>query len=221
MSKPEFMSEHDFEPVRGLPGVLPAGETILWQCAPRWFDLATQAFHIRAVATYFTVMLVWRTVDAVAHGQAAMAAIQSALSVAPLAALSVAILAGLAWLNSRTTVYTITNKRVVLRFGAAVSKAINIPFAIIDSAALKAAPDGAGDLALTLKAPNRLAFLHIWPHARPWRMAAPQPTLRALPNAAAAAALLADAMRAEVPIALTRAAAAPARPLAPSKVALA
>jgi hypothetical protein len=219
------MSEHDFEPVRGLPGVLPAGETILWQGEPRWLDLATEAFHIRAVAAYFTAMLAWRTADAVVHGQAASTAIMSALSVTPLAVAAVGLLAGLAWLNSKTTVYTITNKRVVMRFGAAVPKAINIPFGIIETAALKAGPTGAGDLALTLKAPNRLALLHIWPHARPWRMAAPQPTLRALPNASAAAALLASAMQAEVPIALTRtselAGAAPSRALTPPTVALA
>jgi hypothetical protein len=219
------MSEHDFEQVRGLPGVLPEGETILWQGEPHWFDLATNAFHIRAVAVYFSAMLTWRTVDAVSHGQAVTTAVMSALSVAPLAAAGVGLLAGLAWLNSRTTVYTITNKRVVLRFGAAVSKAINIPFSIIESAALKAGPNGGGDLALTLKAPNRLALLHIWPHARPWRLGSPQPTLRALPNASAAAVVLAGAMQAEVPIALTRmpdlAGAAPSRPLAPGAVALA
>jgi len=219
------MSEHDFEPVRGLPGVLPEGETILWQGAPRWYDLATEAFHVRAVAAYFTAMLVWRTTDAIVHGQAASTAIMSALSVTPLALAAVGLLAGLAWLNSRTTVYTITNKRVVMRFGAAVPKAINIPFGIIETAALKATPTGAGDLALTLKAPNRLALLHIWPHARPWRMASPQPTLRALPNAAAAAALLASAMQAEVPIALMRpqevSGTGPSRALTPSTVALA
>ena len=36
------MSEHhddfDFEPVRGLPQVLPEGERLLWQGAPRWQD---------------------------------------------------------------------------------------------------------------------------------------------------------------------------------------
>jgi len=219
------MSEHDFEPVRGLPGVLPEGETILWQGEPRWFDLATEAFHIRAVTGYFAAMLAWRTADAVIHGQAASTAIVSALSVTPIAAAAVGLLAGLAWLNSKTTVYTITNKRVVMRFGAAVPKAINIPFGIIETAALKASPNGAGDLALTLKSPNRLALLHIWPHARPWRMAAPQPTLRALPNASAAALVLANAMQAEAPMALTRTpdlvGATPSRPLKPSAVALA
>jgi hypothetical protein len=51
-----------------------------------------------------------------------------------------------------------------------------------------------------LKAPNKIAFLHLWPHARPWRIAAPQPTLRALVDAQAAANILATAMEARTAI---------------------
>ena len=65
------MSEHDFEPIRGLPGDLPEGETILWQGAPNWLTLAEQAFHVRAVAAYFALMLLWRlTAGAVIGGVA-------------------------------------------------------------------------------------------------------------------------------------------------------
>ena len=197
------MSEHDFEPIRGLPGDLPEGETILWQGAPNWLTLAEQAFHVRAVAAYFAAMLVWRTAGAVIGGEAPAKAVLAAASVTPIALVAIGILAFMAWLNSRTTVYTITNKRVVLRFGAAIPKAINIPFGIIESAALKPLAKNEGDLALTLKAPNKIAFLHLWPHARPWRVAAPQPTLRALPGARAAANILATAMEAQVAIART------------------
>jgi hypothetical protein len=199
------MSEHDFEPIRGLPGELPAGESILWQGAPNWVTMAQQAFHVRAVAVYFALMLGWRTTAAVIGGEAPAKALQAAISVAPIALLAVGILAFLAWLNSRTTVYTITNRRVVMRFGAAIPKAINIPFGIIDSAALKPLPHGTGDLALTLKAPNKIAFLHLWPHARPWKMSAPEPTFRSLPNAQAVASILASAIADQVPIELARA----------------
>ena len=205
------MREHEFEPIRGLPGDLPEGEVILWQGAPRWLLMACQAFHLRAVGAYFAVMLVWRAGAAIAHGEAAQAALGSALAVTPLAAAGLGILALLGWLNSRTTVYTITNKRVVLRFGTAIPKAINLPFGIIESAAVKTYAGEAGDLALTLKAPNKLALLQLWPHARPWRMATPQPTLRAVPDVAAVGAILASAMQKEVAIALTPAAAAPVR----------
>jgi hypothetical protein len=194
------MSEHDFEPIRGLPGDLPEGETILWQGAPNWLTLAEQAFHVRAVAAYFALMLVWRTASAVIGGVAPAKAALAAASVTPIALVAIGILAFMAWLNSRTTVYTITNRRVVMRFGAAVPKAINIPFTIIEGAALKPLGKDAGDIALAIKLPNKIAFLHLWPHARPWRIAAPQPTLRALSSARPAAEILARAMEARVAI---------------------
>jgi hypothetical protein len=192
------MSEHDFEPIRGLPGRLPDGERILWQGAPDWRILACQAFHIRAVGAYFAAMLVWRTGAALSHGEDLAVALRTVLLVAPVALAGLGILAFLAWLNSRTTVYTITNRRVVMRFGAALPKAINLPFTIVDGAALKSLSGRAGDLALTLKAPNKIAFLQLWPHARPWRVASPQPTLRALADAHAPAGILAGAMQREL-----------------------
>jgi hypothetical protein len=204
------MSEHDFEPIRGLPGPLPQGETILWQGAPNWWRLAQQAFHLRLVAAYFAAMLIWRAGSAIAGGEAPLGALGSAALVTPIALAALAMLCLLAWLNSRTTVYTITNRRVVMRFGAALPKAINIPFGIIEGAALKPLEKGAGDLALSLKAPNKIAFLQLWPHVRPWKVAAPQPTFRAIPNAEAAASILASAMKTSVPIETARAE-APAR----------
>ena len=197
------MREHDFEPIRGLPGDLPAGEVILWQGAPRFMRLACQAFHVRAVSAYFALMLVWRTASAIRGGTEPRAALEATLAVTPLALAAVGVLTLLAWLNARTTVYTITNKRIVLRFGVALTKAINLPFTIVESGALKAFSDRTGDLAVTLKAPNKLAFLHLWPHARPWRPNTPQPTLRAIPEAAAAARILASAMDAQVGVALS------------------
>jgi hypothetical protein len=198
------MSEHDFEPIRGLPGQPPPGETIQWQGAPDWRVLAQQAFHIRAVAVYFAAMLLWRTSGALIGGEAPAAAVQAALLVAPIGLFCLGMLAFFAWLNSVTTVYTITSKRVVMRFGAALPKAINIPFSVIDSAAIKPLANGAGDLSLTLKAPNKIGFLHLWPHVRPWRLAAPEPTFRGLPNARAVAAVLAAAIQEQIPIDIAR-----------------
>jgi hypothetical protein len=198
------MSEHDFEPIRGLPGNLPEGETLLWQGAPKWRTLAQEAFHMRAVGAYFLVMLAWRTFGAVKGGEPPLQALEAALAVAPIALVALGILALFAWLNSRTTVYTITNRRVVMRFGAAIPKAINIPFSIIEGASLKTFSNGDGDLALSLKAPNKIAFLHLWPHARPWRLSSPEPTFRGLPNAKAAADILASAMASQLSIELAR-----------------
>lgn len=190
------MSEHDFEPVHGLPETLPEGETVLWQGAPDWRALAQRAFHGRSVAIYFALLAVWAGVSASSGG--APAALQAVLSVAIAAALVLGLICGLAALNARTTVYTITSKRVVLRFGVALTKAINIPFSIVDGVALKAFKDGTGDIALTLAAPSKIAYLLLWPHARPWALVNPQPALRAVPDAAVAAEALTDALRGAV-----------------------
>jgi len=205
------MSEHDFEAVRGLPGQLPEGEHILWQGKPHWITLAQQAFHVRAVAAYFALMFTWRVATSVAAGQALPTVLWSILLVSPIALLTVAALAGLGWLYSRTTVYTITNKRVVIRFGVALPKAFNIPFTVIESAAAKTLASGAGDLALTLKADNKIAFAHLWPNARPWRLASPEPTFRALQDVQSAGVVLAAAMKDVAPIDIVRPAPTPDR----------
>ena len=213
------MREHDFEPIRGLPGDLPEGEAILWQGSPSWTRLACQAFHVRAASAYFALMLAWRAASAIRAGTEPRAALAATVSVAPIALAAMGLLTLFAWLNARTTVYTLTNKRIVLRFGVALTKAINLPFAIIESGALKAFADGSGDLAVTLKAPNKLAFLQMWPHVRPWRASAPQPTLRAIPEAAGVARVLASAMNAQVGVELAPVMAAPDR-VAPTKAPL-
>ena len=179
------MTEHEFEPVRGLPGELPRGETMLWQGAPDWWSLAQRAFHMRTVAHYFGLLMVWRGGSAAMAGQDTVGALQAALG----------LLAGLAFMTARTTVYSITNQRIVLRFGFALPKAINIPFAIVESATLKTNSDGSGDLGVTLSQPNKVAYLLIWPHARPWKVTRPQPSMRAIPDAAAVATQLMHALK--------------------------
>lgn len=191
------MSEHDFEPVHGLPESLPEGESVLWQGAPDWRALAQRAFHGRTVAIYFALLAAWAGVSALSGG--ALAALQAVFSVAIAAALVLGLVFGLAALNARTTVYTITSKRIVMRFGVALTKAINIPFSIVDGVALKSFKDGTGDIALTLAAPNKIAYLLLWPHARPWALVNPQPTLRAVPEAVLAAETLTDALRGAAP----------------------
>ncbi|MDP3493920.1 MAG: photosynthetic complex putative assembly protein PuhB [Hyphomonadaceae bacterium] len=188
------MSEHDFEPIRGLPADLPNGETLLWQGAPDWWSLAQRAFHMRTVALYFGLLMAWRFGSDVIGGADVGAAVQSALGVAPVAVVGLGLLAGLAALTARTTVYTITSKRIVLRFGFALPKAINIPFTIIEDASVKTHSDGSGDIGVTLTQPNKVAYLLLWPHARPWKLSRPQPSMRDIPNASAVAAQLSAAL---------------------------
>jgi hypothetical protein len=188
------MSEFDFEPIRGLPAKLPAGERILWQGAPHWWAMARSAFHVRKLAVYCAILAIWRFVADLSDGLGLAVAVGSVLWLIPfaMAALGLPLLFG--WLYARSTVYTITNQRVVMRYGVALPMTVNLPFRRIDSAALKVGRNGMGDLPLQLMGRDRIAYLHLWPNARPWRFRRPEPMLRAIPEAKRVGALLADAL---------------------------
>lgn len=185
--------EHEFEPQFGLPEALPAGERILWQGSPDWRVLARTAFHVRKLAVYFGVILALRVAFVFADGGSAGEAAKAIAMMLPLALLAIGIAAALAWLSSRTTVYTLTDRRVVMRIGIVLSLTFNLPLRRLATAGLRLHPGGSGDIPLALAGTDTIAYLHLWPHARPWRVAKPEPMLRAVPNATHVSALLADA----------------------------
>jgi len=189
-------SEHDYEPIRGLPGRLPPGEHILWQGEPDWRAFARHAMQARTIAIYFGILMAWRLITTLSDGGGVGMALVDVLTLVPVALAGVGLLVLFAWLVGRTTVYTITNKRVVIRAGVALPKAVNIPFTIIETAQLKERGQGRGDIALALKGPDRIAFLHLWPHVRPWRLAKAEPALRCIPQAEQVGQILAGALEA-------------------------
>ncbi len=179
--------EHEFEAAPGLPEKLPAGERILWQGAPDWWQLAVHALHVRQLAIYFLAMLGVQAAFLVADQQPLAAPLL--LSVV-LAAVALSLLAATAWFAARTTLYTLTNQRLVMRVGIVLTLTFNLPLRQIAGAAIKPLAAGFGDIALDLKSPNRIAWVHLWPHARPWALRQPQPALRCVPDAQTVAALI-------------------------------
>jgi hypothetical protein len=175
------MSEYDNEPVRGLPGLLPAGERILWQGSPDWKAMAVSALHIRVTAVYFSAIIIWAAMKGDANTGTAVAVLGAAV---------IALQTLFTWGVGRTTVYTLTDKRIVLRIGVALNKCINLPLAEIEAANLKMLGDGHGNIVLNLKGMPRLGYWMLWPHARSLRIVRPQPMLRAIPDARDFAQLL-------------------------------
>lgn len=183
-------------PPRGLPERLPDGERLVWQGAPDWQLLTRRAFHVRGLAAYFGVIVALCAALSI-HGGASIAeTAMSTLRLALFALVPIALAVLYAWMVSRATVYTITSRRVVLHIGLALPVTINMPFRMIDAAGLNARADGSGDICLLLNPADRLAYLVLWPHARPWRFARTEPMLRALPDAARVGQFLARALAA-------------------------
>jgi len=183
--------------LRGAPEPLPTGETVLWQGAPSWIGLAHRAFHVRHVTVYFGALLVWRVTATLADGGPVAAAAITALWILLPALAAVGVLMMLAWLFATTTRYTITSRRVVMQIGVALPTIINIPFRRVAAAALKTYASGSGDIPLETLGEDQIAYLLLWPHVRPWRFTRPEPMLRAVPDAARVADILARAVIAE------------------------
>jgi hypothetical protein len=192
--RPAAVLEHGSEPIPGLPEPLPPGERILWQGGPVFASLARRAFHVRAVAGYFALLALWKLAAGVYDGAGWLAAGLDALGLLVPAGLAIGVLALLALAYARTTIFTITDRRVVIRFGVALPMAVNLPFRRIESAAVAVFRDGTADLPLALADPDRVAWLHLWPFVRPWRLARPEPMLRAVPNGAEVARILRAAL---------------------------
>jgi hypothetical protein len=195
--------EHDNEPVPGLPERLPQGETILWQGAPEWWPFAQRVFRLRLLVLYFAALVIWSIAESVAAGSSMGMILAAPLRSVLLALLCIGVLAFMGRLTARAALYTITNRRVVLRIGVALPMTINIPFTLVQSAAVKRHTDGTEDIVLTLTRPNRVSWLALWPHLRPFRMARPEPMLRAVAAESGAAQALARALAAsaEAPVA--------------------
>lgn len=186
-----MITEYEDEPIRGLPGELPEGETLIWQGSPEWRLLARSAFFTRFVGLYFAALVVLAVVNGSTTG---------VIATIIAGAVGIGLLMLYAWAVARTTVYTLTSRRVVLRIGVALNMCINLPLAKIGGANLRPLGPVEGDLALELIGAHKLGYMVLWPHARPWKLGNPQPMLRALPDAAVVGERLARAVAAIAPV---------------------
>ena len=186
-----------FEPVLGLPEHLPKGEEMLWQGRPDWWVLAKEALVVRWVIGYFVLLAFWRVGTLLDQGPFATI-VTAAIPFLACGAVAAGILMGMAYVMARSTVYTITNRRVVMRIGAALTITLNLPFTQIRNAELDLRKSGTGTIALDLDQRTRLSYLVCWPHVRPWSIRKTKPALRCIRDARAVGELLAEVAEAEI-----------------------
>lgn len=188
--------DFDYEPVPGLPEKLPEGEKILWSGVPDWKAFSLDVFHVRAIAIYAAVIMVWRGATTAYDGGTGLDVLASVGTLAAVFGAGIGMLVLLAWLTASQTRYTITNKRVAMRIGVALTMTVNLPFKQILSADYREAPFGTGAIALTTAQTGGLGYLILWPHARPFHFSKPQPMLRGIKDGERVARILASALAA-------------------------
>jgi hypothetical protein len=193
----EGHDDFDFEPVRGLPKMLPQGETMLWQGGPDAATVAKRVLHVRKIGIYFAAIFAWSVAAGIADSTPTVELAVSLAVLTLLAAAAVGLVALFAWGIARTTVYTLTQRRLVMRIGIALPITFNIPYKLVESASVKQNGDGTGDISLVLAPGERMAYAVVWPHARPWHFSRVQPTLRAIADVENVAQILARAVVAQ------------------------
>ena len=178
------MSQHRSHSQIEVMGTPQPDEAVLWEGKPDLHTLARTAFHTRLVSIYFLLLIV----TAVALGS-----IGGAVLTAFAGLVTLGLLYSFAWLARRTTTYILTDRRVILNIGMAIEKSVNLPLKMIGAAQMTDRGAGKGDIALDLLDGHGLGYAMLWPHARPFRFAKPQPMLRAIPDVSDVAAKLAEA----------------------------
>jgi hypothetical protein len=205
VSYPKPAPEYEFEAELGLPEPLPEDERLLWQGAPDRSALSARVFQVRKLALYFAVMLALRAWWLAGEGLGALAFAKAFAPALFLSAVGFGLMLLIAWASWRTTLYTITTKRVVMRIGVVLTVSFNLPLRQIlaaDWTPTKANdPEGIGSIALRLRPSDKIAYFHLWPHARPWQFKHPQPMLRFIPHAKHVATLLTQAWQQQTGVA--------------------
>jgi hypothetical protein len=185
--------EHEFEAQLGLPEKLPMGESILWQGAPDFKAVALRVFHMRALVIYFGILLVYRLFSGIYDGNDIASLGMSMLWMTLLSATCLGLVAYFAHLICSTTLYTLTDRRIVMRIGIVLNMTFNLPLKKIQSAGLNVGQHGIGDIPLKLDLHTKIALFHLWPHSKPGAWANPEPMLRCIPDCQKVAALLSEA----------------------------
>lgn len=183
-----------FKTLRGLPEALPEGEHLIWQCSPSTLSVARHALFASWFAVYFTVLTVSAAIPALQDGATPAGALAASWHLIALGVVSSALVVVVGTLIRKSTVYSITNKRVVMQIGMALPLTLNLPFHKIASADVKLYGDGSGDIALTPAEELPVNYAHLWPHVRGLHLRKPRPALRSVENANDVAALLVRAM---------------------------
>ena len=191
-SRGESVQEAAPDGALSLSENLPNGEQLVWQGQPERRALATRAMYLKYIAFYLVALIAARTGYLILDGES-VATWSGMLVWQVLASAFVMLLiVGLAAVYSRTTRYSLTNERLIIKTGAAITIHINLPLQQIIAADLREYSDGTGDITLQVSRAEKLYWLLIWPNVRSWWIRPLRPVLRGLKDAQAVAHLLVE-----------------------------
>lgn len=182
------MKNHTYIP--GVDEPLPPGEELLWSGRPTVRGQLRHGLFLRVAGAW---LLVAATLALAVPGAMEGSPLAHLAWTGVVALVVLGIAAGFALLVNRTTVYAVTDRRVVMRIGIALPSVLNLPLEELAGAAARTHRDGSGDIYLPLANESEVGWALLWPHVRPLRLARAEPALRWVDDVEEVAGILTSA----------------------------
>ena len=178
-----------FEVHKNILDAIPEGESILWKGKPSFWGFSWYFFGLKLLAFYLIILSV------VFAARLTVTDFFTAFVVDFLpfllsGILTSFILMALAKIQSQSSVYIITENRVIIKSGAALSFLISMPFKKIKAVNLQKRKGSLGTISFELNSGKRVPYVSCWPSVRPWRFKNTEPAFSCIENVDEVATIL-------------------------------
>ena len=178
-----------FEVHKNILDAIPEGESILWKGKPSFWGFSWYFFGLKLLAFYLIILSV------VFAARLTVTDFFTAFVVDFLpfllsGILTSCILMALAKIQSQSSLYIITENRVIIKSGAALSFLISMPFKKIKAVNLQKRKGSLGTISFELNSGKRVPYISCWPSVRPWRFKNTEPAFSCIENVDEVATIL-------------------------------
>ena len=178
-----------FEPHQTILEAIPDGESIQWKGKPSFWGFSWHFFGLKLMAFYLIIL------SAVFVARLTVTDFYTAFAVDFLPFLLSGILAScilmaLAGIQSQSSVYIITENRVIIKSGAALSFLISIPFKKIKAVNMQKRNGSLGTISFELNSGKRVPYISCWPSVRSWKFKKTEPAFSCIENVDQVATIL-------------------------------
>ena len=163
-----------FEAPKNILDAIPNGESILWKGRPSLWGFSWNLFGLKWITLYLSML----SIVSVARFFASDFYTAFYVDFLPFFLSGIfasIILIGLAATQTYSTVYIITENRVIIKTGAALSFLISMPFKKIKEVNLHKRGASIGTISFELLSEKRVPYISCWPSVRPWKFKRTQP----------------------------------------------
>ena len=178
-----------FEVHKNILDAIPEGESILWKGKPSFWGFSWYFFGLKLLAFYLIILSVVFAARLTAT-DFFTAFVVDFLPFLLSGILASCILMALAKIQSQSSVYIITENRVIIKSGAALSFLISMPFKKIKAVNLQKRKGSLGTISFELNSGKRVPYISCWPSVRPWRFKKTEPAFSCIENVDEVATIL-------------------------------